>query len=118
MSGTCKSDKRVSIDPNIEILRDNEFTVIQAEDFTTRNESEMAAALKDTRRCWYVCFAAWLIQALIVGVLHVFGVFFIVLIDDFNCSKAEAGMYFKIRISLLAFGYISCYSRHIGLPPF
>ena len=50
-----------------------------------------ATALKDSKRCWVVCFAAFLLQAITVGTLHVFGVFFVALIDEFDCTRSEAG---------------------------
>ena len=99
-SGESKRDKKVCIDPNIDLLRDNDFAVIQADHFA-RNESELTAALKDTRRCWYVVVAGFLIQVLILGVLHVFGVFFVALIEEFKCSKADAGMKFTFNIRIL-----------------
>ena len=49
------------------------------------------SSLKDCGRSWLVCFAAFLIQVLNVGVMHVFGVFFVAFLDDFNKSKAETG---------------------------
>ena len=52
---------------------------------------ERLEALKDSKRAWLVCFAAFLIQVVIVGVLHVFGVFFVALIDEFHSSKAATG---------------------------
>ena len=57
-------------------------------------EAELIA-LKDSKRAWVVCFAACLIQAIIVGVLHAFGLFFIVFIEEFKCSKAKAGKQYE-----------------------
>ena len=57
-------------------------------DFPT--EAELLA-LKDSKRAWVVCFAACLVQVVIVGVLHIFGLFFIVFLEEFQCSKAKAG---------------------------
>ena len=54
------------------------------------SEAELIA-LKDSKRAWLVCFSACLVQVVIVGVLHVFGLFFIVFIEEFKCSKAKAG---------------------------
>ncbi|KAI0237666.1 Monocarboxylate transporter 13 [Lamellibrachia satsuma] len=55
-------------------------------DFPT--EAELLA-LKDSKRAWVVCFAACLVQVVIVGVLHIFGLFFIVFLEEFQCSKAK-----------------------------
>lgn len=57
-------------------------------DFPT--EAELLA-LKDSKRAWVVCFAACLVQVVIVGVLHIFGLFFIVFLEEFQCSKAKTG---------------------------
>ena len=54
-------------------------------------EDSNASIGKDSRRCWLVCFAAWLAQVVIIGVLHVFGVFLVALIEEFKCSRADAG---------------------------
>ena len=47
--------------------------------------------VKDSRVAWLVCFAAFLIQVLIVGVLHVIGVFFVQFLKEFECTKGDAG---------------------------
>ena len=48
---------------------------------------------KDSGRAWLVCAAAFSVQVFIVGVLHIFGVFFVDLLEEFQCSKGEAGWY-------------------------
>ena len=54
-------------------------------------EDDLSLTGKDSKISWVVCFAAFLVQVIIVGVLHVFGVFFVALIEEFQCSRAEAG---------------------------
>ena len=49
--------------------------------------------LKDSKQAWLVCAAAFFIQVTIVGVLHVFGVFFVELLKEFDTSRAEAGKF-------------------------
>ena len=46
---------------------------------------------KDSGRSWLVCFSAFLIQVINVGVLHVFGVFFVAFLREFKSSKGETG---------------------------
>ena len=74
-----------------------------------RSSSEKLARLKDSSKAWVVCFAAFVIQVLDVGVLHVFGVFFVALIDEFHSTRATVGkpissLYFNIRVYLV----VSC----------
>ncbi len=48
-------------------------------------------SLKDSPRAWLVCVAACLIQIIHIGVLHVYGLFFIEFVEEFSCDKAKAG---------------------------
>ena len=58
---------------------------------TQDSDNEDLQHLKDGKRAWIVCFSAFLLQVIIVGTLHVFGLFFVVFLDEFHCTKAEAG---------------------------
>lgn len=55
---------------------------------------------KDSRRSWIVCGAVIVTQILILGVLYVFGIFFVVLTHEFASTKANVGLY-QILISYL-----------------
>ena len=78
-----------------------------SEDQIPHSPSEQLARLKDTSKAWVVCFAAFIIQVLDVGVLHVFGVFFVALVEDFGASRAVVGekayFLFQFNISFLQF---------------
>ena len=56
---------------------------------------------KDSRLAWVTCFAAFFIQVFIVGVLHIFGVFFVAFIDEFQTSKANAGEWTVTYLSFI-----------------
>ena len=47
--------------------------------------------IKDSPRSWLVCAGAFSIQLFIMGFSHAFGVFFVVFVDEFQCSSAKAG---------------------------
>ena len=63
-------------------------------------DEEIIRSLKDGKKAWIVCGASFLIQVWVVGVLHAFGVFFLAFLEDFECTKAEAGMVYHINIHL------------------
>ena len=46
---------------------------------------------KDGKRAWLVVIAAFSIQVVVVGILHIFGVFFVALVAEFNATKGDAG---------------------------
>lgn len=50
-------------------------------------------AYKDSRLSWIVCGAVIVTQILILGVLHAFGIFFVVLTHEFASTKANVGLY-------------------------
>lgn len=52
-----------------------------------------STADKDSRRSWIVCGAVIVTQILILGVLHAFGIFFVVLTHEFASTKANVGLY-------------------------
>jgi hypothetical protein len=52
---------------------------------------------KDDKQAWIVCVAACLVQTLIIGVNHSFGVFYVEFLDEFHCSKGVAGMPWRNR---------------------
>lgn len=53
--------------------------------------SEEVVIVKDGKLAWVVCVAGFLLQVLIVGMLHVFGVFFVEFIQEFKKTKGEIG---------------------------
>ncbi|CAH1798541.1 unnamed protein product [Owenia fusiformis] len=71
-------------DPNDELIAPTEDVIS-----STENSTASTVSLKDSRRSWIVCFAGFLIQVLIVGILHVWGVFFLSICNEFNASRAE-----------------------------
>ncbi|XP_013401404.1 monocarboxylate transporter 10 [Lingula anatina] len=54
---------------------------------------------KDGTRAWLVCFGGFLIQVLIVGFLHVYGIFFVKFLEEFKSSKATTAW-----VGALAYG--------------
>ena len=54
-------------------------------------ELENIRSLKDGTRAWIACFASFLIQVWVVGVLHAYGVFFVAFLEEFDCANATAG---------------------------
>ena len=59
----------------------------------TEDDSLTNSRKKDDRKAWLVCIAAFFIQVIIVGNLHVFGIYFISFTNEFQGSKATTGMY-------------------------
>lgn len=56
------------------------------------NDSELAAdePILDSCWSWFVCFGAWVINVLVVGVHHIFGIFFVELLKEFpDVSSAD-----------------------------
>jgi hypothetical protein len=51
------------------------------------------ASVKDTKYSWVVCFAGFSLQVIVVGFLHVFGIFFINFVEEFGTTKAKTGAY-------------------------
>ncbi len=58
-----------------------------------RDEGVVSAigVVKDSRQAWLVCLGAFLLQVLVVGVLHVFGVYMVAFLKEFKCTTVEAG---------------------------
>ena len=54
-------------------------------------DTKITVTRKDNKKAWLVCFAAFLIQVIVVGNLHVFGIYFISFLDEFKATKATTG---------------------------
>ena len=46
---------------------------------------------KDNKKAWCVCLAGFLVQVIVIGNLHVFGIYFISFLKEFKSSKATTG---------------------------
>lgn len=46
---------------------------------------------KDGCYAWVVCLSSFMIQALVVGILHAYGVLYVEFIREFGSNSAEAG---------------------------
>ena len=47
--------------------------------------------IKDNKKAWIVCFASFAIQVIVLGNLHVFGIYYISFLSEFKASKATTG---------------------------
>lgn len=57
----------------------------------TDSPSSTESFVKDSKYAWVVCLAGFLNQVLILGVLHVFGVFFVEFVKEFNATRGHVG---------------------------
>ena len=80
-------------------LRNNDLTPCQSVSNSgspqlphqTEDASLTNSRKKDDKKAWLVCIAAFVIQVIIIGNLHVFGIYFISFLNEFQGSKATTG---------------------------
>ncbi len=79
-------------------LRNTELTAIpesessHQESSTASDDKELPhVAVKDNRKAWTVCMAAFFSQVIVMGNVHVFGIYYVSFLDEFKETKAKTG---------------------------
>ena len=57
--------------------------------------------IKDNKKAWIVCFASFAIQVIVLGNLHVFGIYYISFLSEFKASKATTGKRLETFLHIL-----------------
>lgn len=91
--GTLRSTELTAI-PETEIPN-MEFDDVLDESTEGKEESgpPVHVVMKDNKRAWGVCVAAFLTQIIVMGNIHVFGLYFVSFLNEFKSTKATTGQF-------------------------